>query len=136
MKLNPATLFHHYTRFGTLFGLALHMLFPLTRPGEPLPPGSPPSKSLKATPAATNGDAAPSTPSPAAAAAAVDRRTPIAPGDTVIVYESHTSMKAVQVTEEATFGNRFGQFRVKVREERGERGERARYFLKSRSAIS
>jgi hypothetical protein len=30
-------------------------------------------------------------------------------------------MKAVRVTEEGTYGNRFGQFRVKVREEGGER---------------
>jgi hypothetical protein len=101
------------------------MLFPLIRQGNG-PPASSPVKAQAgagdAPPPASTAAAPPTPP----AAAGVDRRRPIAAGDTVIVYESHTSMKAVTVTEEATFSNRFGMFRVKVRSggRRRERNER------------
>lgn len=110
------------------------MLFPLTRsaPGEPIPPGSPPLKPGTAT---ADGDdaAAPPTPLPAAA---VDRRAPIAAGDTVIVYESHTSMKAVRVTDDGTYGNRFGQFRVKVKKKKKEKRGTQPIFLAALSTRS
>ena len=89
------------------------MLFPLNRAGDgPASPAAHKNAAGSGAPAATTSDAPP-TPPPAAG---VNRRSPIAAGDTVIVYESHTSMKAVTVSEEGTFSNRFGLFKVKVRE--------------------